>query len=144
AKPPCPPALKHLATLNITLAPPIPVGPGPRGIRNIYTITGGDFKGASLSGTIPPFGGDWGLTDPSTGVFSADTRFQFHTSDGADIFVFTNGPQQPEGVLHVRVAFETGHPTYYWLNNIAAVGIVEIGPGIRNLTINTWQILSPK
>jgi hypothetical protein len=67
-------------------------------------------------------GADWGVTDPQTGIFSADTRYNFRTHDGANILLQTSGPAQPEGGLQLRVLFETGDKDYYWLNNVVAVG----------------------
>lgn len=63
-------------------------------------------------------GADWGLVDPKTNIFSADTRYNFRTDDGADIFIQTAGPKAPDGHLHLRLVFETGSPKYYWLNNV--------------------------
>jgi hypothetical protein len=69
-------------------------------------------------GKILDVGADWGLVDPQTNVFSADTRYNFRTDDGADIFLQTAGPKAPDGHLHLRIIFETGSPKYYWLNNV--------------------------
>ncbi|GAB1314604.1 Scytalone dehydratase [Madurella fahalii] len=137
------PGLTYLGTANITLAPPIPVGPGPRGDRNIFAITGGIFSGPRLSGTIPGFGGDWGLGDPTAGNFYVDARYQIQTAEGANIMVEANGPQQPEGILHTRNRFETGHPDYYWLNNIVAIGIVQPGPDVKYIIVDLWKMESP-
>lgn len=70
-------------------------------------------------------GADWGLTDPRTNIFSADTRYNLRTNDGADIFIQTAGPQAPDGHLHLRLVFETASPTYYWLNHIVGKGIMR-------------------
>lgn len=69
-------------------------------------------------GKIENVGADWGLTDPRTNIFSADTRYNLRTDDGADIFIQTAGPKAPDGHLHLRLIFETGSPKYYWLNNV--------------------------
>lgn len=66
-------------------------------------------------------GADWGRVDPRTNIFSADTRYNLRTDDGADIFIRTSGPQVPDGHLHLRLVFETGSPKYYWLNNIVGM-----------------------
>ncbi|KAL4989159.1 hypothetical protein BDW68DRAFT_157571 [Aspergillus falconensis] len=72
----------------------------------------------SATGTILDVGADWGIVDSKTGIFSADTRYNLRTNDGADIFIQTSGPRAPSGNLHLRLLFETGHPNYYWLNNV--------------------------
>jgi len=86
-------------------------------------------------------GADWGLVDKD-GLFSADTRYQLQTDDGANIFIRTSGPAQADGHLHLRIVFETGSATYYWLNNIVAVGILTSGDGY--VLIDAWQLESPK
>lgn len=69
-------------------------------------------------GKILDVGADWGLVDPKTNIFSADTRYNLRTDDGENIFVQTSGPTAPQGGLHLRLVFETGSRKYYWLNNI--------------------------
>lgn len=139
--PPSPPGLTYLYTLNCTLGDPYQIGWGPRGDRVAIPITGGSFHGPRLSGTVSNLGADWGTTDNRTGVFSADTRYNLVTDDGANIFIQTSGPAQPDGHLHLREVFETGDPDYYWLNNIVAVGILTSGDGW--VSIDSWQLESP-
>ena len=86
-----------------------------------------------------------GLTDPQTGIFSADTRYNFRTHDGANILLQTSGPAQPRGGLQLRVLFETGDKDYYWLNNVVAVGLLssvgERKPGESYfLKIDVWHV----
>jgi len=69
-------------------------------------------------GKILDVGADWGLIDPRTNIFSADTRYNLRTDDGADIYIRTSGPKGPDGHLHLRLIFETASPKYYWMNNI--------------------------
>ncbi|GAB1315646.1 Feruloyl esterase [Madurella fahalii] len=140
---PTTPRLSYLGTANITIAPPIPVGPGPFGNRNIFAVTGGRFDGPRITATVPAVGGDWSLGDPTAGNFYADVRYQMHTADGADILVEANGPQQPEGVVNIRVRFETGHPAYSWLNSVVSVGIVSRGPDAAYVIIDLWQMEAP-
>lgn len=113
------PALTYLYTSYVDVSTPIDMGVGPLGDRLAIPITGGNFSGPLLSGTIRNLGADWGLIDTKTGIFSPDTRYQFLTSDGANIFVRSTGSQVPAiGEIHLRFVFETGSSKYYWLNNI--------------------------
>ncbi|AEO67596.1 26b93eb9-0beb-4bf3-b428-2f1ddc3b0f6f [Thermothielavioides terrestris] len=141
AKTPAAPGLTYLYSLNCTLGPSIAVGSGPHGTRTVIPITGGTFSGPRLSGKVLDLGADWGLVDRN-GTFSADTRYQLQTDDGANIFIRTSGPAQPDGHLHLRMEFETGSAKYYWLNNIVAVGILTTGNGY--VLIDGWQLESPK
>jgi hypothetical protein len=76
------------------------------------------LTGHTHTGKILDVGADWGLVDPRTNIFSADTRYNLRTDDGADIFIQTAGPKAPDNHLHLRLVFETGSPKYYWLNNV--------------------------
>jgi hypothetical protein len=96
------------------------------------------------AGEILNLGADWGLTDPQTGIFSADTRYNLRTHDGANILLQTSGPAQPEGGLQLRVLFETGDKDYYWLNNVVAVGLLSNVEGGGEdsflLRIDVWHV----
>ncbi|CAK1361894.1 unnamed protein product [Cercospora beticola] len=67
----------------------------PKGIRKAIPIIGGNFTGPHLSGKVLDLGADWGLTDPQTGLFSADTRYNLQTYDGANLFLQTIGNKNP-------------------------------------------------
>ncbi|KAK4222728.1 hypothetical protein QBC38DRAFT_518589 [Podospora fimiseda] len=138
---PIAPTLSYIGTANITLSPPIPIGPGPRGNRNFFPITDGSFTGPLFTASIPHYGGDWSLGDPIAGTFYVDARYQLLTDDGANIYVEANGPQQPEeGVVHTRVKFETGDARYYWVNNFVGVGIVTPGEGNEYIVVEMWAV----
>lgn len=82
------------------------------------------------------------------GNFYVDARYQLKTTDGVDIYVSANGPQQPEGVLHTRVRFEAGSDTPYgWLSGIVAVGIttpvVDEDGQVEGIEIDLWRMTSP-
>ena len=90
----------------------------PKGIRSPIPIVGGNFTGPRLNGKILNLGADWGLVDPRTGIFNADTRYQLQTYDGANIFIQTSGSEQPDTSSHLRIIFETGDERYYWMNSV--------------------------
>lgn len=96
---------------------------------------------SASTGKVLDLGADWGLVD-NDGTFSADTRYQLETDDGAHIFIRTSGPAQPDGRVHLRMVFETGSAKYYWLNNIVAVGILR--PGTGHVMIDAWQLETPE
>ncbi|KAL4864747.1 hypothetical protein BDV12DRAFT_8609 [Aspergillus spectabilis] len=142
---PTAPALQFLYTAYVECTNTLMESNGPHGIRKAIPIVGGNFTGPRLSGKILDVGADWGLEDPATGIFSADTRYNFRTDDGADIFLQTSGPKAPSGDLHLRLVFETGDRRYYWLNNIVAVGVLT-NVGSTNssslLKIDAWNFVS--
>ncbi|OOQ83265.1 Scytalone dehydratase [Penicillium brasilianum] len=145
-KTPQPPKLSFLYTAYVECEPNLmSTFAGPHGIRESIPIVGGNFSGPHLSGKILNVGADWGLVDPRTSIFSADTRYNLRTDDGADIYIQTSGPQSPDGHLHLRLVFETGSPKYYWLNNIVAIGILTGLPSTGNLSllrIDAWNFAS--
>ncbi|KAL5000586.1 hypothetical protein BDV10DRAFT_35916 [Aspergillus recurvatus] len=139
---PQPPQLSYLYTAHVYCKGTLMNENGPHGTRRAIPIVGGNFTGPRLAGTILDVGADWGIVDPKTGIFSADTRYNLRTNDGADIFIQTSGPEAPSGNLHLRMVFETGHPDYYWLNNVVAIGeltSVERGNDSSVLKIDAWN-----
>ncbi|GKZ27301.1 hypothetical protein AbraIFM66951_012126 [Aspergillus brasiliensis] len=140
---PAPPELSFLYTAYVECESTLMSSPGPHGVRRAIPIVGGNFTGPKLSGKILDVGADWGLVDPQTGIFSADTRYNFRTDDGEDIFLQTSGPQSPSGQLHLRLVFETGSRKYYWLNNVIAIGILTNVAETANtslLRIDAWNM----
>ncbi|EME85261.1 uncharacterized protein MYCFIDRAFT_122611, partial [Pseudocercospora fijiensis CIRAD86] len=140
---PTPPALEFLYTAYADCLNTIYETQGPKGIRQAIPIVGGNFTGPRLQGKILDLGADWGLKDPQTGIFSADTRYNLQTDDGANLFLQTSGPSVPGGGLHLRVVIETGDAKYYWLNNVVAIGVlrpVEMREDGFSLRIDVWHV----
>ncbi|KAJ5352751.1 hypothetical protein N7541_003565 [Penicillium brevicompactum] len=147
ASPPAAPELSFLYTAYVECEGDLmDTSIGPHGQRKAIPIVGGNFTGPHLSGKIENVGADWGLTDPRTNIFSADTRYNLRTDDGADIFIQTAGPKAPDGHLHLRLIFETGSPKYYWLNNVLAIGVLTSGlpsnGNLKVLRIDAWNFAS--
>ncbi|MEM7273225.1 MAG: DUF3237 domain-containing protein [Actinomycetota bacterium] len=120
--------VEYLFTLNASVAQGrrglIPGG--PTGSRYIAEVTGGDFAGPRLSGTVALPAGDWvHLRDDRS--MHLDVRVLLVTDDGESILMTYNGIGVPDedGVNQIRTAprFETGAEAYAWLNNVQAVGI---------------------
>ncbi|POY70030.1 hypothetical protein BMF94_6967 [Rhodotorula taiwanensis] len=133
---PTPPQLKWLYTAYALCPADLLNGAlTPAGIRKEIPIVGGNFTGPGINGKFRSQGADWGTVDPRTGIFSADTRYNGVTDDGADVYFQTSGPMTPEGTLHLRIRLETGSPKYYYLNNVLAVGVLHIlGQDSKNVS----------
>lgn len=139
------PSLEFLYTVNATLGDRWPIGDMGFGNRVVIPITGGTFKGPKLSGTVTNLGADWGVTD-TKGVFFPDTRYNLRTDDGADIYIQTSGPTQPDGRTLLRGKFETGDERYYWLNYVMAMGVLSRPTGENTgnyVIIDMWHMLLP-
>ena len=115
---PTPPSLDYLYTAYYETGAPIFDFDGPRGPRGLVAGSPGNFTGPSLTGEVLAAGGDFGGTDPNTGIFYSDGKLFFNTTDGAAIYVGTTGATQPDGSNHQRISFETADKRYYWLNDI--------------------------
>jgi hypothetical protein len=133
--------LAHLFTVRFEVTTPRSLGTGPFGERRIVQITGGDFHGEKLRGTVLPEGGDWILLR-SDGALQLDVRTTLQTHDGALIYMtykgFRHGPADVIARLnrgepvdpseyYFRVApfFETGDARYDWINRIVAISTGE-------------------
>ncbi len=130
---------EKLFTLNLNVATPLTVvGDTPNGNRRIASITGGEFEGENVKGTVHGGGGDWLLMRPD-GALTLDVRLTLETSDGALIFMTYRGlrhgpddvmerlnsgqPVDPsEYYFRITPRFETGDDRYAWLNKLVAVG----------------------
>ncbi|GAA5913118.1 uncharacterized protein JCM6883_006529 [Sporobolomyces salmoneus] len=135
---PIPPQLQWLFTVGIQALPNVaPLLPGPNGIRLDLALVGGTFKGrGGLKGKMRNDTADWGVIDPRTGIAQVDARWTVvlpptKSTAGQDSFIFvqSSGPTQKHGGLnraHLRLKLETGVPEYYYLNNVLAVGVLEI------------------
>lgn len=129
--------LEPLLRMSVTLGKRYPIGPIPKGRRNVWTLAGGKVEGPRLRGTVAPVGGEFELIDEG-GVFHIDVRLVIVTDDGANIFVqyfgIANTPDHVkekykrgetvdfgETYFCTQPRFETSHPKYAWLNHIMAI-----------------------
>ena len=127
-----------LFRITFTVAPPLHLGATPLGDRRNVTVTGGQFDGPKLRGTVLPGGSDWILARPD-GVLQLDVRATLQTHDGALINMTYGGYRHgPAAVIerlnrgesvdpaeyYFRTApfFETSAEKYAWLNKIVAIG----------------------
>ncbi|KAE8823831.1 hypothetical protein PTNB85_09956 [Pyrenophora teres f. teres] len=138
-----PPGFNFLYTMQVNCKAGLYDDAVPHGIRTAIPIVEGEFRGPRLNGRVINLGADWGLTDPRTNIFSADTRYQIQTYDGAWIYVRTSGASQPGGESHLRVVFETGDRRYYWLNSVVSVAVLNTVLDYEGgywLQIDVWNL----
>src|SRR5580765_4617144 len=127
-----------LMILRVTIATPQSIGAVPHGNRRTAPLTGGEFEGPRLRGSLLPGGsGDWLLLRPD-GVLEMDLRATLRTDDGALIsmrsFGLRHGPPDVIAALgrgeavdpadyyfRTTPRFETAHPKYAFLNRLLAV-----------------------
>ena len=127
-----------LMVLRVMVATRQDIGDVPLGTRRISAISGGDFEGPRLRGTVLPDGSaDW-LLLRSDGVLELKLRVTLRTDDGALIsmhsFGLRHGPPEVIAAIgrgdtvdpaayyfRTTPRFETAHPTYAFLNRLLAV-----------------------
>lgn len=114
-----------LCEVDVTLAEPIMVGPGPAGMRVIGEVLAARATGRLTGSLKGRAAADWLLLQGTVGLL--DVRVTLETDDGAVIFAQYNGRMDlTDGIggrpVYVAPTFETGDPRYAWLNLIQAVG----------------------
>jgi hypothetical protein len=134
---------EFLATWDMVLDAPIPIGHGPLGTRYIMRVTSGKIDGPRLKGETMAMTGDWMLLRDD-GVGELDVRSSIKTDDGEFIYMHYHGLMhaRPEIMqaafsgqeiaptdLYFRMAafFETGSAKYGWLNKVLTVGNGQVG-----------------
>lgn len=129
--------LEPLLRMSVTLGKRYPIGPIPKGRRNVWTLAGGTVEGPRIRGTVAPVGGEFELID-GEGIYHIDVRLVIVTEDGANIFVQYFGVANTDAAAKERYKrgeivdfgdtyfvtqprFETSHPRYAWLNHVMAI-----------------------
>src|SRR5438552_13047472 len=131
---------RHLFTITIRLHPTEELGQTPAGNRRVFAVSGGDFKGDRLRGTILPITGSDLLLARPDGSSQQDVRMLLRTDDGATILMTYRGVRHASTEVNERIArgeavapseyylrtapfFETSSPKYAWLNKMVTIGV---------------------
>ena len=138
--------LAYEFTYRAQLKPPVDVGAGPLGHRQVFEVIGGEVEGERLAGKVLGGGGEWFLVGPD-GFGRIDVRIQLETADGAHIYTqytgllelneavmgFIGGASEETGFgdQYFRTAprLETGDPRYGWVNQTLFVAEGRGCPG---------------
>ena len=132
-----PPKLEFIFAAHVTVDTPLDLGDVAKGGRRIVPITGGDFSGPKIRGTIVPGGADWQVLRHD-GVAELEARYTLRTDDGALIYVrnlaLRHGPPEVIAALaagrpvdpasyYFRGAtfFETSAARYFWITKSIVV-----------------------
>lgn len=129
---------RELFQLTLSVPSIVDLGQTPKGNRKIALVTGGQFQGARLKGTVHAGpGGDWMILR-NDGVLNLDVRLTLETDDHQLIFMSYQGvrhgpkevmdrlgrgePVDPkEYYFRMVPSFETSSEKYAWLNKIVCV-----------------------
>ncbi len=135
---PVTPHLERLCRVVVKITEPLVVGDSPLERRRIIPITGGRVEGPRLQGVVLPGGADGQIVRADGGAV-LEARYTIRAVDGALIYVRNIGMRHgPPDVLarlgrgepvdpaayyfRTTPRFETGAPSYAWLNDVVAVG----------------------
>lgn len=131
---------RPLFEIRLQVPQVLDIGDTPLGRRRLATVTGGEFHGERLRGTVVGApAGDWLLQRPD-GVTVLDVRVLLRTDDGEHIYMSYRGVRHGPADVMARLAagelvdpadyyfrispvFETAAKRYEWINRIVAVGV---------------------
>jgi hypothetical protein len=150
-----PPQLQFVFAAHVTVDAPLDLGDVGKGGRRIVPITGGDFSGPQIRGTVLPGGADWQVLRHD-GVAELEARYTLRTDDDALIYVrnvaLRHGPADVMAALaagrpvdpasyYFRGAtfFETSAARYAWIGKHIVVCTGEREPA--RVKVNFYQVL---
>ena len=117
--------VEHVLTMIARTEQALLVPGAPQGTRGVVRVTGGEFDGARMSGTIAAGGADW-FTARADGSLRLDVRLVLACSDGTVVLLVYQGIAVPAGDkgYDIRIAplFEAPEGPHAWLNSIQGVG----------------------
>ena len=120
------------------------IGIAQHGFRRIIPITGGDFKGPRLKGTVLPGGADWQIIRPD-GIREIEARYTLETDDGSKIYVVNKGlirgqSDEPDTFyFKTTPIFEAAEEKYAWLTKSLFLATVE--PRLGSVYIRFFEII---
>ena len=85
-----PPPLRHVASLQVDVGPPLEIGETPAGLRRIIPITGGRVSGPLFSGRVLPGGADHQLIRTPTET-EVEARYVVETDEGELVYIENRG-----------------------------------------------------
>jgi hypothetical protein len=139
-----PPALEHVFTIHVDVAPPLLVGRTHQGERRIINIQGGRVEGPRLTGVVLPGGADWQIVH-ADGSAALEARYTLRAADGALVYVHNTGIRRGPAAVMARLAageavdpasyyfrtaprFETGSERHAWLTESLFVAAARREP----------------
>lgn len=139
------PSTHEVLTLVVTLENTIEIGDSDAGIRRYVPITGGYFKGKTMSGTVLSGGADWQLQRPD-GVLEIDALYSIRTDDGQTIIIHNSGLASNDPLVgkypYIRTTpqFKAPKGKYDWLNKRVFTGTITPIEGKHAVIIRVFQV----
>ena len=142
------PQLEFALQLRVTLGEAYSINNTQHGRRTIIPITGGEFEGPNLKGTIVNGGADYQLNG-ADGRTELEAIYCIKTDDGIYIHVrnrgiITNGKDadgKPSFYFKAAPQFEAPADSKYgWLNNALFVCEPSFSQGFKGIVLNVWKV----
>ena len=128
--------------IHVELGTKIDVGETDDGHRYIVPITGGNFTGQNLSGSVIPGGADWQVNRQDN-VKNIEAIYALKTDDGDTIVVHNKGivhALNGERYAFTRPVFHVANGKYDWLNKGFFVGTIESIKFPRAVNIRIYRV----
>lgn len=143
------PQLEFAMQLRVTLGQAYSVGLTQHGRRTVIPITGGNFEGPLLRGTILNGGADYQTAVDSLHRTELEAIYSIQTDDGVYIHIRNRGiirtgadaDGHPQFYFMAAPQFEAPNDSRYaWLNNSLFVCAPEFSQGFQGIVLNVWRV----
>ena len=142
------PQLEFALQLRVTLGESFSINNTQHGRRTVIPITGGEFEGPNVKGTIINGGADYQLAN-ADGRTELEAIYCIKTDDGVYIHVrnrgiIANGKDaegRPSFYFRAAPQFEAPADSKYgWLNNSLFVCAPEFSQDFKGIILNVWRV----
>ena len=142
------PQLEFAMQLRVTLGQVYSIDKSQHGRRTVIPITGGNFEGPLLKGTILNGGADYQLSN-AEGRTELEAIYSIQTDDGVYIHVRNRGiiynekDDQGKPSFYFKAAPQFEAPSdsrYGWLNNALFVCAPEWSQDFQGIVLNVWKV----
>ena len=142
------PQLEFALQLRVTLGETFSINNTQHGRRTVIPITGGEFEGPNIKGTIINGGADYQLNG-ADGRTELEAIYCIKTDDGIYIHVrnrgiIANGKDadgKPSFYFKAAPQFEAPADSRYgWLNNALFVCEPEWTQAFKGIVLNVWRV----
>jgi hypothetical protein len=114
-----PPELVPVFAAQVAVGAALELGDVAKGGRRIVPITGGEFAGPQIRGTVLPGGADWQILR-GDGSAELEARYTLRTDDGALIYVRNLALRHgPAAVMEALAAGRPVEPESYYFRGAA-------------------------
>mgnify|MGYP003596733221 CR=1 FL=1 len=125
--------------LRVSIGRPLSLGTSSFGARRTIPITGGEFEGPRIKGTVLPGGADYQITRPD-GVTTVEAIYTIQAEDGALIHVRNAGIISAPYVRTAPV-FDAPQGPHDWLNKSIFVGSLRVNDQRNGVIVRAYRVV---